>query len=70
MTNWIKFKYNNIEYEVQNELNPKVKYKEIIIPEGCELMTIEMVGFLFDNKIIKIRDWEWIEHYSKKTKKL
>ena len=69
-TEWIPFTFKGKKYEVQKNLNPKVKYSEIKIPKGCQLMTSEMAGYIYDNDILELSDdWEWIEHYSQKMKK-
>lgn len=60
---------SELRIKVQKNLNQKIKFKDIIIPKGCRLMTLQEGIFIFDNvPEIKISEWEWIEQYSKSMK--
>ena len=68
---WIKIP--ELKIEVQKRVYvKKVKFKDIVFPKGCRLMTFQEACHLWDNydyKDFKLgEDKEWIEHYSKKMK--
>lgn len=60
-----------LKIEVEKELRPRVKFKDIIIPKGWRLMTFQEGCYIFDNvpEIELSKDYEWIKHYSKRMEK-
>lgn len=65
---WIRFKYKGERWEVQKDFSQKCKYKDIKIPKGWQLIPVEMIGYLYDKKLIDFSEEQWLEHYSKEMK--
>ena len=67
---WIKIPELNIEVQ-KNLTHKSIKFKDLVIPKGLRLMTLQEGTYIYDNKILDNfpdNNWEMIEQFSKINK--
>jgi len=70
-TEWIKIPELGIEVQSKIKCITYIEAEKLCV-NGLRMLTIIEASHIFDNNLIKdfVKEREWIEHYSKKTRKL